>query len=166
MSASSLWSGGDKAHASLLLTLTALGANVPEEGKLMIPTVSKKINAEGEVTDSQTIQQLKAVLNGIITNDKFCMSRAGRLQLSWWRLPRSLRLPAAPQTIYPTERHEGEVESQEDRYEGTGVSHPASGHPSSRCTTEVGSSVSESDPMEPWSVPGSFAGSASKGGAQ
>jgi NAD(P)H-dependent FMN reductase len=62
MSASSLWSGGDKAHASLLLTLTALGANVPEGGKLMIPTVGKKIDAEGEVTDPETIQQLKAVL--------------------------------------------------------------------------------------------------------
>jgi len=118
------------------------------------------------ILQADLFASLEAFLNGIITNDKFCMSRAGRLQLRWWRLPRSLRLPAPPQTVYPTERHEGEVESQEDRYEGTGVSHPASGHSSNRCPTEVGSSVSESDPMEPWSAPGSLAGCARAGEAQ
>ena len=30
-------------------------------------------------------------LNGIITNDKFCMSRMAELQLSWWRRPLRLR---------------------------------------------------------------------------
>ena len=29
--------------------------------------------------------------NGLITNDKFCMSRRGELQLSWWRRPLKLR---------------------------------------------------------------------------
>jgi len=102
--------------------------------------------------------------NGTITNDKFCMSRAGHLQLSWWRLPRSLRLPATRQTSYPTERQEKERESQEDRYEDTSMEHPASSHPNSRWTTEVGSSVSESGPMEPRGSTGPFAGSASTGG--
>ncbi len=27
------------------------------------------------------------VLDGLITNDKFCLSRSGRLVLSWWRYP-------------------------------------------------------------------------------
>jgi hypothetical protein len=30
-------------------------------------------------------------LNGIITNDKFCLSRQGELQLTWWRRPLRLR---------------------------------------------------------------------------
>ncbi len=30
-------------------------------------------------------------LNGMITNDKFCMTRACVLPLSWWRCPKSLR---------------------------------------------------------------------------
>src|SRR4051794_9423812 len=29
--------------------------------------------------------------DGLITNDKFCLSRFGRLRLSWWRLPLRLR---------------------------------------------------------------------------
>jgi hypothetical protein len=32
-----------------------------------------------------------ACLNGMITNDKFCMTRACVLPLSWWRCPKSLR---------------------------------------------------------------------------
>ncbi|HEX4205171.1 MAG TPA: NADPH-dependent FMN reductase [Ktedonobacteraceae bacterium] len=62
ISASSLWSGGDKAHASLLLTLTALGARVPAGAKLMVPSVNKKLNANGEVSDLETKQALEAVL--------------------------------------------------------------------------------------------------------
>jgi hypothetical protein len=92
------------------------------------------------------------------------MSRAGRLQLNWWRLPRRLRLPASPQTIYhPTERHDGEGESQEGKYEGTSVEHPASDHPNSRRTAEVGSSISESGPMESRGFAGPFAGSTEAG---
>lgn len=65
MSASPLWTGGDKAHASLLLTLTALGANVPGGGKLMIPTVRKKLNATGDVSDPETRQALRSVLDAL-----------------------------------------------------------------------------------------------------
>ena len=32
-----------------------------------------------------------AQLNGLITNDKFCLTRYGKLQLSWWRRPLRLR---------------------------------------------------------------------------
>ncbi|HEY4385077.1 MAG TPA: NADPH-dependent FMN reductase [Ktedonobacteraceae bacterium] len=62
ISASPLWTGGDKAHASLLLTLTALGTKVPEEGKLSIPSVNKKLNADGEISDPETAQALRCVL--------------------------------------------------------------------------------------------------------
>jgi hypothetical protein len=33
----------------------------------------------------------KALLNGLITNDKFCCTRWATLHLSWWRRPRQLR---------------------------------------------------------------------------
>jgi chromate reductase, NAD(P)H dehydrogenase (quinone) len=65
MSASPLASGGDKAHASLLLTLTALGANVPAGGKLIIPMIKKKLNANGDVVDAETLQALKSVLDAL-----------------------------------------------------------------------------------------------------
>jgi hypothetical protein len=34
------------------------------------------------------------VLNGMITNDKFCCTRWGQLPLSWWRRPLRLRYEA------------------------------------------------------------------------
>jgi hypothetical protein len=105
----------------------------------------------------------KIFFNGTITNDKFCLSRTSHLHLSWWRLPRCSRLPATQQTVYPDETHEWECASQEDRYEDTSVEHPASRRPNSRRATEVGSSVSESDPMESRGSAGPFAGSASTG---
>jgi hypothetical protein len=30
-------------------------------------------------------------LNGMITNDKFCLTRWGQLHLSWWRRPLKMR---------------------------------------------------------------------------
>ena len=33
----------------------------------------------------------KDLFNGIITNDKFCLSRTGQLKLNWWRRPLRLR---------------------------------------------------------------------------
>jgi len=65
ISASPSPTGGDKAHASLLLTLSALGANVPEGGKLRIPAVGKKLNANGEVVDPETRQALRSVLDAL-----------------------------------------------------------------------------------------------------
>jgi len=35
--------------------------------------------------------------NGMITNDKFCCTRWGQLQLSWWRRPLRLRSGAEPE---------------------------------------------------------------------
>ena len=64
ISASSTYMGGEKAHASLLLTLTALGANILEEG-LTIAAVRTKMNTDGEVTDSATVQALKSVIEAL-----------------------------------------------------------------------------------------------------
>ena len=39
--------------------------------------------------------------NGLITNDKFCMSRAVRLKLTWSRRPLRLRRPSTGESTYP-----------------------------------------------------------------
>ena len=62
MSASPSNMGGDKAHASLLLTLTALSANIVEGGTLIIPLIRTKLNKNGEITDPTTTQALRSVL--------------------------------------------------------------------------------------------------------
>jgi chromate reductase len=66
ISASPMYTGGDKAMASLLLTLTALGTKFTERSSLSIPAITKKINEQGEVTDELTLQQLKSLVNGLI----------------------------------------------------------------------------------------------------
>ena len=58
--------GGDKAHASLLLTLSALSANVPEKGTLLISFVRSKLNENGEVKAPATIQSIKDVMDALI----------------------------------------------------------------------------------------------------
>lgn len=42
----------------------------------------------------QALDDREGVFNGLITNDKFCLIRTGRLALSWWRRPLRLRDPA------------------------------------------------------------------------
>jgi hypothetical protein len=39
-------------------------------------------------------------VNGLITNDKFCLIRRGRLTLSWWRRPLRLRDPATAMYLH------------------------------------------------------------------
>jgi len=65
ISASPLASGADKAHAALLLTFKALDAIITKETKLIIPIVYKKLS-EDVVTDEETKQQLKTLLNALI----------------------------------------------------------------------------------------------------
>ncbi|GER91237.1 FMN reductase [Dictyobacter vulcani] len=65
ISASPLWGGGDKAHASLMLTLQALGANVPEAGTLSIPHINKKLDPAGELVDAEVTQKLITVLEAL-----------------------------------------------------------------------------------------------------
>ncbi len=62
ISASPSLMGGDKAHASLLLTLTALSANIVEGGALIIPLIRTKLDGNGDVSDSATVDALRSVL--------------------------------------------------------------------------------------------------------
>jgi NAD(P)H-dependent FMN reductase len=66
ISASPLYSGGDKALASLLLTLTALGTKFTTQSTLSIGNIKNKMTAEGIITDEATIQSLQLVLNNLI----------------------------------------------------------------------------------------------------
>ena len=65
LSASPSMLGGDKAHASLLLTLTALSANIVEGGTLIIPLIRTKMDTSGEITDPTTAQTLQSLLNAL-----------------------------------------------------------------------------------------------------
>ena len=92
-------------------------------------------------------EHTKSHFNGTITNDKFCMSRTGKLEFSWWRLPRSARISATKKE-YPTETTEMQRCSQEGTGEKTEILHPASHHFNDRCRHAMGSRLSSSDPME------------------
>jgi chromate reductase, NAD(P)H dehydrogenase (quinone) len=65
ISASPSSTGGEKAHASLLLTLTALAAEIVEGGTLIIPFVRTKLNATGDVSDPETALALRSVLDAL-----------------------------------------------------------------------------------------------------
>ncbi|HYL41770.1 MAG TPA: NADPH-dependent FMN reductase [Ktedonobacteraceae bacterium] len=65
ISASPSSTGGEKAHASLLMTLTALAAEIVEGGTLIIPFVRTKLNATSEVSDPETAQALRSVLDAL-----------------------------------------------------------------------------------------------------
>jgi NAD(P)H-dependent FMN reductase len=67
ISASPLYSGGDKALRSLLLTLTALGADMGVDSSLSIATVKSKITDAGEVTSEETATELKLLLDGLLS---------------------------------------------------------------------------------------------------
>ena len=58
--------GGDKAHAALLLTLRALSSKVQEDATLLIPFVRAKLNGKGEVINAEIIQALTSVVNALV----------------------------------------------------------------------------------------------------
>jgi chromate reductase, NAD(P)H dehydrogenase (quinone) len=67
ISASSVFSGGDKALASLILTLTALGAGTTINSTLSIANIKSKISESGEVTDPETILSLKSLFSDLLS---------------------------------------------------------------------------------------------------
>jgi hypothetical protein len=71
------------------------------------------------VVQAQIFARLQILLNGLITNDKFCMSRTARLQLSHWRLPRSARQSSSQEVQSPVEEHVREYLPQQETYEKT-----------------------------------------------
>ena len=58
--------GGEKAHAALLHIFTALSAKIPEGGALLISYVRSKLNAAGEISDTQTLEAVKLVLERLL----------------------------------------------------------------------------------------------------
>jgi chromate reductase, NAD(P)H dehydrogenase (quinone) len=58
--------GGDKAHAALLLTLKALSSRVGEGATLLIPFIRTKLNDKGEVINSETVRALTSVVNALV----------------------------------------------------------------------------------------------------
>lgn len=67
VSASPMYTGGDKALASLILTLEVLSAKVPANTRLGIGAISGKIDAMGMITDEATVTSLKEVLNSLMS---------------------------------------------------------------------------------------------------
>ena len=66
ISASPLYSGGDKALASLLLTLTALGTNMGAGSALSIEDIKNKMTTKGEISNHKTLQALMQLLEDLI----------------------------------------------------------------------------------------------------
>ena len=66
ISASPLYSGGDKALASLLLTLTALGTHIDANSSLSIANVKSKMTGAGVCSDDETINALQLLINNLI----------------------------------------------------------------------------------------------------
>jgi chromate reductase, NAD(P)H dehydrogenase (quinone) len=58
--------GGDKAHASLLLTLSAISARVPEHATLLISFIRSKLNENNEVKDPAALESIRSVMNALI----------------------------------------------------------------------------------------------------
>lgn len=54
--------GGDKAHASLLLTLNMINAQILHDASLTIPHITMKINKQGIIIDSETQHALESSL--------------------------------------------------------------------------------------------------------
>jgi chromate reductase len=59
-------SSGQYAHPSLLLTLGALSANLIEGASVLISFIRAKMDADGNITDGDTANSLKDVLNNLL----------------------------------------------------------------------------------------------------
>lgn len=59
-------SQGTYAHPSLLNTLGALSANIVEGGKLLIPFIRSKMDANGQIIDESTEKDLHFVLSNLL----------------------------------------------------------------------------------------------------
>ncbi len=57
--------GGESAHAALLLILGALSAKVLKDATLLIPFIRSKMDGEGKITDVETAERLKASFDAL-----------------------------------------------------------------------------------------------------
>ena len=58
-----------------------------------LPNIPPKVNRLWKCCVSPALSSPQCNRDGLITNDKFCLSRFGQLKLNWWRLPLRLRQP-------------------------------------------------------------------------
>lgn len=75
ISSSSMYSGGDKALASLLLTFKALGTNRSEASSLSIASAGQKMSGE-EITDATTLQQISDLMHHLLDTVKEARAKA------------------------------------------------------------------------------------------
>lgn len=66
ISASPLNSGGSNALASLLLTLTALGAKKNEGSSLSVPNIKSKIGPDGQINDEGLLEALRMQVDNLM----------------------------------------------------------------------------------------------------
>ncbi len=59
-------SNGEKAHASMSLTLGALGSRISEETKLLIPFIRTKLDEKGQVTDQHVLNSIRCVIRALL----------------------------------------------------------------------------------------------------
>jgi hypothetical protein len=94
-------------------------------------------DVEGEGQAQGIHQQMAfAPFNGLITNDKFCLTRHVRLRLRWSRAP--LRLPTQARMTYLS-GESAQVHAHRGGGHETAMVHPSPGNPLSGRATTVGS---------------------------
>lgn len=66
ISASPGYMGGERAMVSLLPTLTALNVRIPDGCSLVLSSIRTKLNASGEIIDSETEQALQRLIDELM----------------------------------------------------------------------------------------------------
>lgn len=61
---------GEKAYESLSLIMTTIETVLPEESKLLIQGAKGKVNTNGEITDSNMLEQIETVVQSLIATIK------------------------------------------------------------------------------------------------
>jgi hypothetical protein len=89
------------------------------------------------------IEPGKGALNGIIANDKFCMTRYGQLRLSWSRHAVYLQGEIRRESGYPADEHAHSGGTDE-----TPVAHPSYDSHAGERPAALGSSLSEPSAMD------------------
>jgi len=88
--------------------------------------IPANVAAHFRLIEAQVFGGFQVLFNGLITNDKFCMSRTARLQLSHWRLPRSARQTSRAGVESPVTGKTEEYLPQQEAYEETTMERSAS----------------------------------------
>lgn len=76
ISASPYPTGGEKALASLMLTLTMMSAVLAEETTMSIPFVLRKVNSDAHITDDETEQALRNLIHSLLNTIRTYALRA------------------------------------------------------------------------------------------